>query len=247
MNDVEKSQNTELEEISIKSKDRVDKFGEVFTPSNIVNDMLNLDGIREYTYSLDKTFLEPSCGNGNFLVEILNRKLSCLDAIDKENKALWEMSMLQALATIYGVDIQDDNVSESRARMKEIVQNKYNQAFGESMGEPLSKSVQTILANNIICGDFLTERFTTFTGGSTRVSRRRSNGLSTVQHKPGEDLILLEWNFDFDKKQVKIKGYTLEAIKNGLPHCMECENTKYNRLADAEVIEEDNSFEALNI
>ena len=58
---------------SIKSKERVNKFGEVFTPENIVKDMLDMDGVRECSYSLDKTFLEPSCGTGNFLVEIIAR------------------------------------------------------------------------------------------------------------------------------------------------------------------------------
>ena len=79
------------EEISIKQKERVQKYGEVFTPSNIVKDMLDLLPVADGGKSLvtntktktkkpyiSSTFLEPSCGDGNFLVEILNRKLKCV-------------------------------------------------------------------------------------------------------------------------------------------------------------------------
>lgn len=247
MDNTKVSATTNPGEISIKSKERVDKFGEVFTPSNIVKDMLDLDGVREYSYSLDKTFLEPACGNGNFLVEILARKLSCLDKIDKSNQQYWEMCMLQAVSTIYGIDIQDDNVAESRARMKEIICIKYKETFGLDMGDSLDSSVQTILNNNIVCGNFLTEQFVTFSGGNATVARNKKNGLSTWSHRPEETLKLLEWEFNFDKKQVTIRGYTLEAIRDNLEPCMECKPARYNRLADAEMIEEDTSFDALGI
>ena len=98
------------EEISTKQRERVQKYGEVFTPSNIVNDMLDLlptkdDGrtliLNEKTKAeksyLSSTFLEPSCGDGNFLVEILNRKLKCV------SESSFDHDVLLALSSIYGV------------------------------------------------------------------------------------------------------------------------------------------------
>lgn len=247
MDDLSKIVNNTSNEVSIKSKERVDKFGEVFTPSNIVKDMLDMDGVREYSYSLDKTFLEPSCGNGNFLVEILDRKLSCLDGIDKENTTLWEMSMLQAVSTIYGVDIQADNVEESKARMKSIILDKYRNTFGIDIGESLDNSIRMILKHNIVCGNFLTEKFETTFGGASGTSRNRKDTLSTLTRKQDDVLELLEWDFDFDKKQVTVKSYTLEAVREKSCPSFECKPVRYNRLADAEIVEVDNSNEALGI
>jgi len=90
-----------------KSKDRVKELGEVFTPAALVSAML--DKMPADSWLPDKTWLEPSCGTGNFLVQILQRKLSA------------GHSPLEALSTIYGIDIMEDNVVETRRRLKEIV------------------------------------------------------------------------------------------------------------------------------
>ena len=230
-------------DISIKSKERVNKFGEVFTPSNIVKDMLDLDGVREYSYTLDRTFLEPSCGNGNFLVEILARKLSCLDAISVENKSLWEMSMLQAVSTIYGVDIQNDNVEESRERMLTIILKKYADSHsGESMSNDLLRSVKVILLNNIVCGDFLTEKFVSDindnNAGNLDSGEKRT--LENVHHMNGDVLEVYEWNFDFKRETICTKTYTLESIvkskNNGIDSDSQREYSTvlYSKLYNAE-------------
>lgn len=111
-------------ENGIKSKQRVQEHGEVFTPDSIVNDMLDLvdkelnkDNIWEY---IDKTYLEPSCGNGNFLIRILDRKLQVVQKLPKEQ---WELGLLHSLSTIYAVDIQGDNVEESKERLIELIKN----------------------------------------------------------------------------------------------------------------------------
>jgi len=90
-----------------KSKARVKELGEVFTPAALVSAML--DKMPADSWLPDKTWLEPSCGTGNFLVQILQRKLSA------------GHSPLEALSTIYGIDIMEDNVVETRRRLKEIV------------------------------------------------------------------------------------------------------------------------------
>lgn len=84
--------------------------------------------------NIDSTFLEPTCGNGNFLVEILERKLKRC-----EN----EEQGIRALKSIYGIDIMQDNVYESRKRMKDIFTARFN------------CDIDSILEHNIICGDSL--------------------------------------------------------------------------------------------
>lgn len=78
----------------IKSKKRVKDFAEVFTPDFIVKDMCDLIP-SEIWQNIESTFLEPACGTGNFLVEIMSRKyLLCKT----------EKDGLKALNTIVGVD-----------------------------------------------------------------------------------------------------------------------------------------------
>lgn len=237
-------------ELSIKSKERVNKFGEVFTPSNIVKDMLDLDGVREYSYTFDKTFLEPACGNGNFLVEILARKLSCLDALDTSDRDNWLMHMFQAIATIYGIDIQNDNVEESRERMHQIILDKYKAAYNDDMSSGIERCVNAILVNNIVCGNFLTETFEKDTTGTIGNSQRRTKGetLSNPMHREKDTLEIIEWTFEFDKKTVKAKAFSLEAIREKSEEAdYEYKEVKYNQLFRAEKCEVSNSFDDLNI
>ena len=126
----------------IKSKQRVKDFAEVFTPKHIVKDMCDLIP-EEMWQSVDATFLEPACGTGNFLVEILERKFKLC-----EN---WEDG-LRALKSVYGVDIQQDNVEEAKGRLFEM----YIKRFPKSPA--ISGLIASqILENNIVCGDFIKE------------------------------------------------------------------------------------------
>lgn len=132
-------QNKPKEKI-IKSKQRVKDFAEVFTPSHIVKDMCDLipDSVWD---NIGSTFLEPACGNGNFLVEIYERKLKlCKD----------ERDGLKALASIVGIDIQADNCDEARKRL--MIQ--FCEAFPNA-SEVAILLAAGILQNNIICGDSL--------------------------------------------------------------------------------------------
>lgn len=124
--------NTKTEHL-IKSKKRVKDFGEVFTPKHIVQDMCSL--IPPEMYSIEKTFLEPACGNGNFLLEILERKLkNCHN----------EIEVKIAVESIYGIDIQEDNVLEARQRLNILIQQFYPKV-----------DCMEILRKNIVVGDFL--------------------------------------------------------------------------------------------
>lgn len=123
----------------IKSRKRVRDFAEVYTNEREVKAMCDL--IPECEWTIEETFLEPACGNGNFLVEILERKFKlCKD----------EKDGLKALSSIVGIDIQQDNVDESRKRLYEMYCAKFTHcnSFCKLMA-------QQILRNNIICGDSL--------------------------------------------------------------------------------------------
>ena len=124
----------------IKSKRRVKEFAEVFTAEREVKAMCDL--IPSETWeNITSTFLEPACGNGNFLVEIYSRKLQrCKD----------EKDGLKALASIVGIDIQQDNVDESRLRLRSMFLDKFPNANSFCL-----YMLATILCNNIICADSL--------------------------------------------------------------------------------------------
>jgi type III restriction system methylase len=109
----------------IKSKERVKEYGEVFTPEHIVKQMCDL--CEPNISDITKKIFEPTCGNGNFLVEILKRKLSSIffKTSIKENKLYvspdTEFNILIALSNIYAVDIQEDNIKEAKDRLKTVV------------------------------------------------------------------------------------------------------------------------------
>ena len=90
-----------------RSKDRIKQTAEVFTPPELVNEML--DKLPEETWMESKTFCDPACGNGNMLVEVLKRKL-------KKGH-----NPLNAVKSVYGTDIMKDNIDECRIRLLNIV------------------------------------------------------------------------------------------------------------------------------
>jgi hypothetical protein len=122
----------------IKSKKRVKDHWEVFTPAKIVYDMVDLTAV-----TISKKYLEPSCWNGNFLVEILKRKLS-LCKKDKYQKS----DLVKSLCSLYGIDLLDDNVIECRSRLLELV-------IQETWYHDMRPVFSTIIVNNIIQWDFL--------------------------------------------------------------------------------------------
>jgi type I restriction-modification system DNA methylase subunit len=111
-----------------RTKERVDKTGEIFTPSELVKEILSKLPEESFT-NPNKSFIDPACGDGNFLVEVLNLKLS------KSH------DVIQALSNIYGIDIMEDNVQECKRRLLEIAGN--------------DKQHQNIVDRNIKVGDAL--------------------------------------------------------------------------------------------
>lgn len=138
----------------VKCKTRVADHGEVFTHEREVNAMLDL--VKQETERIDSRFLEPACGNGNFLAEVLHRKLFVVSDKYKKNQLDYERYAILALSSIYGVDILEDNVIECRQRLLNIFDTQYSKLFNMHTREECKKSAEYILNQNIIWGDALT-------------------------------------------------------------------------------------------
>ena len=117
----------------VKSRKRVADHGEVFTSEREVNAMLDL--VKQETERIDSRFLEPACGTGNFLAEILNRKLKVVKKRYSNNKLDYEKYAVLAITSIYGVDILEDNVLECRNRMFSIFNDEYTKICKEDAND----------------------------------------------------------------------------------------------------------------
>ncbi|MDQ5980790.1 MAG: hypothetical protein QG602_3768 [Verrucomicrobiota bacterium] len=136
----------------VKSKQRVADHGEVFTPAWMVEAMLNL--VKDETERIDSRFLEPACGSGNFLVQVLRRKLTAVEL--KYGKSDFERRhyALLGLMCIYGIELLPDNIAECRANLLEI--------FAEHLNldppDDLYRAASCVLGLNLVHGDALTMR-----------------------------------------------------------------------------------------
>jgi hypothetical protein len=134
----------------IKSKRRVSDHGEVFTPSWLVEKMLDL--VKGETELIDSRFLEPACGSGNFLVPVLQRKLAAVEA--KFGKSDFERRHYALLAVMcsYGIELLPDNIAECRANMLEVFAGYLN--LNET--DELFLAACYVLSQNLVYGDALT-------------------------------------------------------------------------------------------
>ena len=133
-----------------------------------------LDLVRDESFRLDSRFLEPACGDGNFLIEILRRKLSLIENLKSQTE--WEFKSLIAVGSCYGIELLPDNAEACRHRLEEFVLADCYMNFirtdYRSSGTPCRsynsydsypdssyrKSLQYMLRKNIVCGDALTYR-----------------------------------------------------------------------------------------
>ena len=137
----------------VVSKKRVADHGEVYTHKREVNAMLDL--VKQETERIDSRFLEPACGTGNFLTEILERKLRVVEARYKKSQLEYERNAVLAVSSIYGIDLLEDNVHECRKRLFDIFDQKYTILFKDTAKDKCRNAVRYILERNIIRGDAL--------------------------------------------------------------------------------------------
>ena len=136
----------------VKSKQRVAAHGEVFTPAWMVEAMLDL--VKDETERIDSRFLEPACGSGNFLVQILRRKLAAVELKYRKSDFERRHYALLALMCIYGIELLTDNIAECRANELEILAEYLN--LDES--DELYRAASYVLSQNLVHGDALTMR-----------------------------------------------------------------------------------------
>ena len=176
----------DMEERLIKSDERVKDHGEVYTPKHIVDDMLKL--VKDESYRLDSTFLEPAAGNGNFLVEILRRKLETAKEL---GKGQLDRNTFIAVTSIYSIDILMDNVMESKERMKGVITKAYGD-IGVELSEEMIGTIDYVMDKNIIWG----------------------NTLEGKRQDTEEDIEIIEWEMDGDS--VTRKVYNFKYIGHGM-------------------------------
>ena len=173
----------------VKSRKRVADHGEVFTSERDVNAMLDL--VKQETERIDSRFLEPACGTGNFLAEILNRKLKVVKKRYSKNKSDYEKYAVLAITSIYGVDILEDNVLECRNRMFSIFNDEYTKICKEDANDECREAVRYILSRNILHGDALT--------------------MATLE---GEPIIFSEWSL-VSGSMIKRRDYRYDELLAG--------------------------------
>ena len=158
----------------IKTRDRVRDLAEVYTHEREVNAMLDLVATmfpsEKDPGNHDRKFLEPSCGSGNFLEEILRRKLSTVTVRRYGHGERYEHRILRCLASIYAVDIDPENVTESRDRLRWVIASHVdNDLVSWSVSEDFASAVNVILTTNLVRGDTLAQ----------------ANTIEFIDYKPG--------------------------------------------------------------
>ena len=172
----------------VKSKQRVADHGEVFTPPWMVEAMLDL--VKGETERIDSRFLEPACGDGNFLAEILRRKLA---VVKKKYSGIrkrpdFEMWSVIAVMNIYGVELLPDNVAACQKRLYDDFMERYQRVFHQECSAPYERCIQFLYAKNILCGDAL-----------------------TMETSSGKPIVFSEWGFVGGGK-VKRRDFRLDDL-----------------------------------
>lgn len=170
------------------SKKRVADHGEVYTAKREVNAMLDL--VKQETERIDSRFLEPACGDGNFLAEVLERKLCVVENRYGKNQLEYERYAVVAVSSIYGIDILEDNVSLCRKRLFQVFDDKYTGLYRDKTKEECRDSVKYLLERNIIWGDALS--------------------LNTVGENP-EPIIFSEWS-PVNSNMIKRRDFAFHAL-----------------------------------
>lgn len=178
----------------VKSKQRVADHGEVFTAEREVRSMCDL--VKQETERIDSRFLEPACGDGNFLSEILTRKLAVVKKKYKSSPLDYEKNAILALSSVYGIDILLDNAIACRERLFTIWDKQYKSICKKECNDDTREAARFILSRNIVCGNALSLR------------RVDENGKDT-----DDPIVFSEWAF-ITGSQMQRKDYTFDELLN---------------------------------
>lgn len=180
-----------------KSKERVREHGEVFTNEREVKTMCDL--VKDETERIDSRFLEPACGDGNFLAEILTRKLEAVKRKYKKSTLDYEKNAVLAISSLYGVDIMQDNVLACRDRLFKLWDKEYKSVCKKDCNDQTCEAVKFILSKNIVCGNALT-----------------LNKVDDRGNEINEPIVFSEWAF--------ITGFQMQRQDYTFAHLLEMNN-----------------------
>ncbi len=172
-----------------KSKERISAHGEVFTAKREVQAMCDL--VKQETERIESRFLEPACGNGNFLAEVLERKLTVVKNRYGKDPCDYERYAFLAVSALYGVDLLPDNVAECRARLYDLWHRAYKTAMKKKADQNCQEALRYILQKNILCGDAL-----------------------TMNQSDGEPIVFAEWSL-VTGDQFKRRDFVLSELLLG--------------------------------
>ncbi|MBO4704266.1 MAG: hypothetical protein J5647_00840 [Spirochaetaceae bacterium] len=197
----------------IKSRKRVQDHGEVFTAEREVKAMCDL--VKDETERIDSRFLEPACGDGNFLAEILKRKLAVVEKLYSKSISDWEKFSIQALTSLYGIDILQDNARICRERLFNIWLNEYQRLFDKKINlteqDEIKKAATFILNRNILCGNALSLK-----------------EVDETQNDTDHPIIFSEWSFV--SSNIKRRDFTFRELVN--QEYMKDEGSLFSDLGD---------------
>ena len=211
-------------EKQIKDKSRVSNFGEVLTSKREVLNMLNL--VNTETSRLDSRFLEPACGDGNFLTEVLNFKLDILEKNYSKNQYEFEKFSIQIFTSIYGIDILEDNIISARERLFNQYFDLYNQKFKSNINQKLLDCIKYILKLNLVHADALSlkkvknDKFIIFSEWSLvndKIKRRDFEFKNLIDYAPFEKGTLFSDLGDEVIIPTPIKEYPLKHFLDIIP------------------------------
>ena len=172
------------------SRQRVAEHGEVYTAKREVCAMLDL--VKEEAERIDSRFLEPACGTGNFLVEIMSRKMEAVRRQFVKNRFEYDQASAMAVSSMYGVELLPDNVDACRNRLLTQYLETYRQHQHQEASPELERCVSFLLRKNILCGDAL-----------------------TMLRDNGEPVTFCEWTFIGTGGKVKRRDFELsELLRN---------------------------------
>ena len=177
----------------VKSKERVAEHGEVFTAEREVKAMCDL--VAQECNRIDSTFLEPACGDGNFLTEILARKLATVKKRYGNSSYDYERYAILALSSIYGVDILADNAANCRKRLFAQWDEAYTKACKKDCSDDARAAAKYILEKNIVCGNALSLM-----------------KVDEDQQDTEEPIIFPEWSLPFNDQRILRRDFRFDVL-----------------------------------
>lgn len=171
------------------------EHGEVFTNEREVNAMLDM--VKQETKRIDSRFLEPACGDGNFLAEVLRRKLAVVTLLYKRSLPEWEKYCFVAVGSVYGVELLHDNTIACRERLYKIVEDEYERVAKKNQNIAFLDAIWFVLERNILNGNALSLKAVDEGGNDTT-----------------EPIIFSEWSIVTGDK-VKRRDFRLDEMLEG--------------------------------